>query len=115
MKVLVIEDQDFIRNVIVQLLEELGYKQVEAVESAEDALIMLKRGREFDCQLVDIRLNGMDGNEYMDKLKKFGFEIYTIVMTGFPSSVRCLGNDILLKPFSIQELDTALRKGHKKK
>ncbi len=108
MKILLIDDEKILRDVVTNIIYEIGDHDVIAVESAEDALTLINQGHDFNCQIVDIRMNGMDGNEYLMELKKREIYIKTIVITGFAGSVADTSNKILLKPFTIEQLNDAL-------
>ncbi len=108
MKILLIDDEKILRDVVTNIIYEISDHDVIAVESAERALTLINKGHNFDCQIVDIRMNGMDGNEYLMELKKRDIHIRTIIITGFAKSVADTSNKILLKPFTIEQLKEAL-------
>ena len=66
-KILVIDDQDPIRRVMRDILENEGY-QVSDVASGVEALEVLK-DNEFDAILCDIKMPDMDGIEVLEKIK----------------------------------------------
>ena len=64
MKILIIDDSNTARYVLVKLLRDLAYKDVCAVESAEEGLIRLKADR-YDLILLDWNLDGMSGMDFL--------------------------------------------------
>jgi two-component system, chemotaxis family, chemotaxis protein CheY len=68
MKILVIDDSNSARYVLMKTLRELGYKEAIAVESAEDGLERLKTER-IDLILLDWNLNGMSGLEFLRQIR----------------------------------------------
>jgi len=79
--VIVVEDEDSIRDAIQLLLETQGYA-VHPFRSAEELLAVagpLPRG----CMLVDLRLPGMDGLALQQELKNREVRHPVIFMTGF--------------------------------
>lgn len=67
-KILVIEDDVFLRELVVQKLSKEGF---EAVEAADGEIGIAKAGEEKpDCILLDLILPSMDGFEVLSALKK---------------------------------------------
>ena len=60
MKILVVEDDPFVREMALAGLEEAGFEVIEA-GSGDDALRLLQAGIAFDALLTDIRLPGANG------------------------------------------------------
>lgn len=104
--ILVLEDDDNLREMLVLLLKENGYAAFGA-RSYKHALHLASR-QEFAMIVSDIRLNGMDGLACIKLLKKNYPHIKTIVITGFAASHaihRALEmeiDDFLYKPFDLE-------------
>ena len=60
MKILVVEDDSFVREMAVTGLEDAGFEVIEAA-SGEEALRLLQTGITLDALLTDIRLPEADG------------------------------------------------------
>lgn len=60
MKILVIDDSNTLRYIMVKLLKELQYNEITAVESAEAGIKLLKEEK-YDLLLLDWRLPQMSG------------------------------------------------------
>jgi two-component system chemotaxis response regulator CheY len=68
MKILAIDDSNSARYVLTKILRDLGYKEVTAVESAEDGLQNCKN-KKFDLILLDWNLGGMSGLEFLKRIR----------------------------------------------
>ena len=89
---------------------------VVAVESGGELLETIANGGPFDVIVTDISMPWMTGLQVMQSARTAGLPIPVVVMTALrdptlPAQVRSLGGraELLLKPFSIEELYTALR------
>ncbi len=70
-RVLVVEDSDFFRNLLVPSLSAAGY-EVTTAGTAEKALAMREAGRRFDAIVSDIEMPGMDGYSFARKVREGG-------------------------------------------
>lgn len=112
-KVLVVEDADTLREVLVQVLQGEGFDPV-AVASAEEAQSLLKQDR-YDGILSDYRLPGKSGIELLQWLREFDQEVPFLIMTAFGTieiaveAMRHGANDFITKPFEPEELCEKLK------
>ncbi len=101
---LILDDEQTIRDSIVAFMEDEGYVAFEAC-STEQALNIIKENR-IDHAVVDIRLPGEDGNHFIVQALKIAPRMKVIVHTGsadyaIPEAVRKLGITeelVLIKP-----------------
>jgi CheY-like chemotaxis protein len=115
-KVLIIEDNDDNRGILRQQLEYLGYEVVEASTSTEGLDQMKKENP--DLVIVDVMLAGADGREVARKIrmdpKTKDVPILASTVLFQREDVRsCLAagcNDVLSKPFTLQQLKEKLDK-----
>ncbi len=77
---LILDDESSIRTSLAFYFEDRGW-QVRAVECAEDALAVLDRER-IDGAIVDIRLGGMTGDEFIRESLKRNLQVVFVVCTG---------------------------------
>lgn len=104
MKVLVLDDDPMVRMNLLAYLEDEGL-DVEGVESGEKALSLLEVMKP-DAVLVDMRLPGMDGNEFIYRANLLMPGLRYIIHTGsteysLPDELFRIGlseEDILFKP-----------------
>jgi CheY-like chemotaxis protein len=78
-KILVVDDEAFVRAFLADALSDAGYEVVE-VENGEDALSFLRRERP-DCVLLDIILPGIDGLEVLKRLREKEQSMPVLIMT----------------------------------
>jgi PAS domain S-box-containing protein len=116
-RVLVVEDELVNLNVLVALLQNLGY-QVDAVANGLDAVDACERVR-YDAVLMDCQLPQMDGyraTAWIRQRESTEWHTPIIALTGADEPgdrERCLAagmDDHLGKPVRLQNLDAALRK-----
>ncbi len=113
-RLLFVDDDDTFRLVLHRELVGLTY-DVTSVADAETALDHLQHNR-IDIALVDLRLPGMDGLEFLRTIKERDPNLPVILLTGhgsFPDAVEAMragAFDFLTKPASLDELDIALRR-----
>lgn len=79
-KVLILDDDDELRYNLSLFLEDEGFDCYQASDCSE-ALMMLKK-MTFDVAVVDIRLPGMSGDEFIPIAKTFDSNLKYIVHTG---------------------------------
>lgn len=118
-KVLIVDDEDFIREMLREFLCGKGY-EVVAVRSGEEALDMSSAGK-FQVGLFDLRLPGMDGIELARRFREVDPDIVTIIMTGYPSLESVVEAtkggvyDYIVKPFRLVELERMLERALEEK
>ena len=108
-RVLVVEDEASIREMVALNLKMAGWEVVEA-PSAERALELMHHGEECDAALLDIMLPGMDGLSLCETIRRENNEIGIIIVSAKgqeSDKIRGLSigaDDYLTKPFSVSEL-----------
>lgn len=104
--VLVLDDHARLRRNLRALLEDEGFVVAEA-GSGEEALLLV-RALEIDVAIVDLRLPGMNGNEFIVSAHAVNPALQFVVHTGvadyvIPDELRRFGLDedgVFLKPLS---------------
>ena len=117
-KVLVVEDDKSLRELLQMELSRSGYK-VTVTSSGEEGL-GLYREEIFNVVLLDVRMPGMDGVEAL-KLMRIESKVPEIIMfTGhgtIETAVECIQNgayDYLTKPIKLDELELLIDKAYEK-
>ena len=82
-KILIIDDEAFIRETVERVLGEEGY-QVLSAAGGEEALETLS-DEDVDLVLLDLNLGPEDGIEVLKSLKRIDPELLVIIITGFGS------------------------------
>ncbi len=111
-KILVVDDEPSIANLVVSYLRKEGYE----VYSAADGVAGLKAARTYqpDVIVLDIMLPGMDGLEVLTQLRRES-NVYVILLTAKTEELdRVLGlsvgaDDYVTKPFSPRELTARVK------
>lgn len=82
-KILVVDDEEMIRMNLKDFLEDEGFI-CETVESGEAGLEIIKN-KSFDAAVVDMRLPGIDGNQFIIEAHKMKPEMKYLIHTGSSS------------------------------
>jgi CheY-like chemotaxis protein len=113
--ILVVEDQDQVREATRTILERLGY-QVDAAPSAAQALEWIAQGLAVDLLLTDVVLPGMNGIALAERVAADRGSVRVLFMSAFTSeagvpdgSVQGRPCAFLQKPFSRDVLARAVR------
>ncbi len=113
-RVLLVDDEEFMRNLVVRLISKLGYSCVTAVNGI-DALTKLSENR-FDAVITDIRMPEMDGILLTREISKRYPGVPVMVMTAFDDeysagvAISAGAKDFIIKPFSLDEFSVRLHK-----
>lgn len=112
-RILVIEDEPAINDLICMNLEVSGY-EVTAYMDGEDAAGGLAREHRYDCALVDVMLPGRDGFALLPLFNNYGIPVIFLTARGdIASKVKGLkggAEDYIVKPFEMLELMLRLEK-----
>ena len=102
-KILIVDDEDFMRGAVLEVLRRENYVAM-AASSAKEA-IELMTNQSFAVVITDVKMPGMDGITLFRELKKRHPETSIIIMTGFPDLEDAIevikegAVDYLQKPF----------------
>jgi two-component system cell cycle sensor histidine kinase/response regulator CckA len=113
-RILLVEDEDMVREPVTAMLQLLGWSVTEAV-NAENALELASKSDEpFDMVLTDMVMPGLSGREFADQLRKQWPSLPIIFMTGYdPEGAGGFLNPkelVMSKPFDLEDLETFLIK-----
>ncbi len=118
-KILIVEDEEPISNLIKINLMRAGYNCSQAFDGLEAADIIANE--HFDLVLLDIMLPGIDGYELMDYLKSIGVPVIFLTALGELNDrvkgLKAGADDYITKPFEMVEMlarvETVLRRYNK--
>ena len=114
-KILIVDDEDYMREVVRQALESADFEVDEAADG-KAALTMLHQ-YPYNVIVTDIRLPGITGDKILEEALSLFPETIVILMTGFgniQSAVEAMRKgayDYLPKPFQLDELVVRVEKG----
>lgn len=112
LRILLVEDEELIREALRELLAETGYR-VRAVASAEEAEALLATER-FDVLFTDISLPGESGAELACRARRRDPRLAIIIASGYSRDALVLENDALAdgvflsKPFDVAAVEQAM-------
>jgi CheY-like chemotaxis protein len=114
-RVLVVEDNDDVRELAEQVLEMEGYA-VRSAASGEQAMDLLRQGAAVDLLFTDVIMpGGMNGLDLVEQARALRPGLPVLVTTGYmdelPQGGRGGGLPILAKPYRQEELLARVRKG----
>ena len=106
--ILVIDDEEVMREVLESVLSSDGHR-VTTAESGEEGLA-LARTTSFDAVVLDVMMPGMDGIETLRELKRLDDDLPVVLVTAFASVETALAAmkrgafDYITKPFKNDEV-----------
>ncbi|UZK70952.1 PAS domain S-box protein [Sphingomonas sp. S1-29] len=112
--VLVVEDETAVRDLVVDVLEELGYRAIEAVDGPA-GLKLLQSDIRLDLLVTDIGLPGLNGRQLADAAREHRPDLKILFMTGYAENATIAngfldpGMEMITKPFAIEALVTRIR------
>jgi two-component system, OmpR family, response regulator len=107
-RILVVEDEDAIRDLVATALRFTGFP-VSTVASGRAAIAEI-RNEPFDLLILDVNLPDIDGFEITRKIRADGNQVAVIFLTArddlsdLKTGFTAGGDDYLTKPFSLEEL-----------
>lgn len=112
--VLVVEDETAVRALVVDVLEELGYRAIEAVDGPS-GLKLLHSTLRVDLLITDIGLPGLNGRQLAEAARERRPGLNVLFMTGYAENATIAngflepGMEMITKPFAIDALATRIR------
>jgi CheY-like chemotaxis protein len=112
--VLVIEDDATVRQLVVEVLTELGYTAIEA-RNGDEAVAILKSPQTLDLMVSDVGLPGLNGREIATIAREHRPALQILFMTGYAADATDRPNflgpgmDLILKPFSMDAIAVRIR------
>jgi CheY-like chemotaxis protein len=112
-KILVVDDDVTIRDVVSKMLCRLGYAVLSA-DSGEKGLALFLKNK-FDLVMTDFNMSGMDGINLASCIKKKSPSTQVVLMTGADKEVilskikNTAVAKALFKPFTLAEVDVTVQ------
>ena len=118
-KVLIMDDEEMIRNIVGDMLKHMGYEPdfaKDGVEARKKYLDAMEKHDRFNAVIMDLTIpGGMGGKEAVKEILKIDPHAKVIVSSGFSNDpvmadYKSYGfSGVVAKPFMLQELNSALR------
>lgn len=116
-KILVVDDEGYMREIVRQALQDAGYTRVDEAEDGEKALQSIRKNP-YDVVITDLRLPGVGGENILQEALTIFPETIVIVMTGQDARIQTAidaikmgAYDFLPKPFQLSEMVLRVDKG----
>ncbi len=113
--ILVVEDDPTLRKLMGMMLEQLGYKVLEAADGAKALIVARKHSKEIRLLLTDLVMPGMSGKELAEAMKAEGLDVKVLYASGYSEAAAARGGMIqqgahlLEKPFTLESLGNGVR------
>jgi two-component system response regulator PilR (NtrC family) len=108
-RVLVVDDEQSMRELLAIMLRQAGY-DVTLADGGEAAVERLSKGETFDLVVTDLRMRKVDGLAVLKATKEFSPRTVVLVVTAFASTETAVeamklgAYDYVTKPFKLDEL-----------
>jgi PAS domain S-box-containing protein len=112
--VMVVEDDASVRLIVLEVLEELGYDAIEAVD-ARTAIPILESDRRIDLLVSDVGLPGLNGRQLAEIARQARPDLAILFITGYAQHAAVRGGflaegmEMMTKPFAVDALAGKIR------
>ncbi len=112
--ILVVDDQELIRDLLERWLKDLGHQVLVASNGAEALRVFAERGEELDLIFLDVTMPKMSGIEVLERIRTSNTTLPVLLSSGYlkqdtvPDLDRLGCSGFLPKPFHLEELGTIL-------
>jgi DNA-binding NtrC family response regulator len=116
--ILILDDEPIVTKRLQPSLEKKGY-EVESFTASSDALHRIEE-RSFDIVVTDLKMEGVDGMQFLTRVKEKYPQTEVIVITGFATMATAKESfnkgifDFLAKPFKLGEITEVIAKAEAK-
>jgi len=113
-KILIIDDNDTMREGMVAIIKKFDYKCDEAKDGNEG--VNLSKKNDYDVVVTDYRMEGLNGIEVLKQVKKFSPKTEVMVITAYGSielaveAMKYGAVDFITKPFSFDEFKLKIQR-----
>jgi two-component system response regulator PilR (NtrC family) len=118
-RVLVVDDEENIREVLSNYLESMNY-EVQTAEDGQDALDKYRKG-DFDLIISDLLMPNIDGLELLKRIRNIDKEVIFLMITGYPSietavdAIKKGAYDYITKPFHMEDVKLRIERAFEKR
>lgn len=110
-RILVVDDDQLIRSLFQEILEDEGHIVVTAETTAEGLEYVM--AEDFDLVFLDLKMSGTDGPELFRQMKSVKNRLPVVIITGYPGSelmeraIQYGPVGVMIKPFNDSEIIAA--------
>ena len=114
-KILIAEDDDKLRDLVVRALNADGHELTLANDGVAALAALNRQGGDFDLLLTDVKMPVMDGIALALAAGRDHPDVAIMLMTGFAEQreraheLDALVHDVIAKPFSVEQIKGAVR------
>lgn len=114
-RILVVDDDESIRDIVSSMLSHAGY-QCRSVASGQEAVVALQDDESYGLLLSDLAMEGMDGFALLERVRKLQPQMPIVMVTAIHDisvalkAIRSGAYDYLLKPFEREQLLATVRR-----
>lgn len=108
--VLVVDDEELVREVEATLLQKIGYNTLMARNSREACQLFEDKYQQIDLVLLDMIMPDENGATTYKRLKRINPDVKVLISTGYMKDVKVdeilndSPNQLIMKPFKLAEL-----------
>jgi DNA-binding NtrC family response regulator len=112
--ILLVDDEESLRHVVVDLLSQLGYRMLSAAGGPEALALAQAHSGKIDVLVTDVAMDPLAGPALAEKLLHVRPEMKVIYISGYadalaPGGVLKPGTVLLNKPFTVKVLSAKVR------
>ena len=114
--ILLVEDEDMVRGLMCEVLEQDGYEVLACGHPAEAIELSRRHGGRIDLLLTDVVMPGMNGREMAERIHEFLPQLRVVFMSGYTEHALTHEGQVdpkfeyLQKPFTLKALTQKLAK-----
>jgi hypothetical protein len=115
-RVLVVDDEQLVRDAVCRMLEDLGYDAVPAADGQQAVELYRKLGRDIRLVIIDMIMPQMDGRQCFLALRQLNPAVKVILSTGDAADgtvqeiLDSGGADFVQKPYEVHQLAVAIQR-----
>jgi CheY-like chemotaxis protein len=107
--ILMVDDEEMIRNLAQQILETHGYSVVTATDGQEAIDLYMRQRDRFDLVILDLTMPRLSGTETLTRIRNLNPNAKVILSSGYPSGETSRASAFLPKPYRAETLTRVVR------
>lgn len=113
-KVLVVDDEEYVRSILASMLESMGFESFEAKDGDEGLAAFTNTDNTFIACVIDLTIQGMGGMELLERIREVDADVPVVLVSGYsPHDVRqkeakSTNISFLQKPFTLDQFRSSI-------